>query len=52
MTKKNRYTFLSRKTLKPAKIGSVATRWEARYLKNITGREVVIFDRQLNKVVR
>lgn len=52
MSKTNRYTFLSRKTLKPAKIASAATRDEARFIKNVHNRDVVIFDRQLNKVVR
>ena len=48
----NRFTFLSRKSLKPAKIGSASAREKARAIKNITTRDVVIFDRKLQRVVR
>ena len=48
----NRYTFISKISGKPAKIGSASTREKARAIKNITTRDVVIFDRKLGRVVR
>ena len=48
----NRYTFISKISGKPAKIGSASTRDKARAIKNITTRDVVIFDRKLQRVVR
>jgi len=48
----NRYTFISKISGKPAKIGSASTRDKARAIKNITTRDVVIFDRKLGRVVR
>ena len=48
----NRYTFVSKTSGKPAKIGSASTREKARAIKNITTRDVVIFDRKLGRVVR
>ena len=48
----NRYTFISKVSGKPAKIGSASTRDKARAIKNITTRDVVIFDRKLGRVVR
>lgn len=50
MTK--RYTFLSRTSRKPAKIGTAETREQARLKKAFSGRDVVIFDRKHNRVVR
>ena len=49
---RNRYTFVSKISGKPAKIGSASTREKARAIKNITTRDVVIFDRKLGRVVR
>lgn len=48
----NRYTFLSRKSMKPARIGSAPTREDARRVKRRTDRDVVIFDRINQQVVR
>ena len=48
----NRYTFISKISGKPAKIGSASTREKARAIKNITTRDVVIFDRVKQRVVR
>lgn len=48
----NRYTFISKVSGKPAKIGSASTRDKARAIKNTTTRDVVIFDRKLQRVVR
>ena len=49
---RNRYTFVSKTSGKPAKIGSASTREKARAIKNITTRDVVIFDRVKQRVVR
>ena len=48
----NRYTFISKISGKPAKIGSASTPDKARAIKNSTTRNVVIFDRKLQRVVR
>lgn len=49
---RNRYTFLSRTSRKPAKIGSAETRSLARTIKRTSKRDVVIFDRKLGRVIR
>lgn len=48
----NRYTFISKTSGKPAKIGSADTRELARLKKAFSGRNVVIYDRVKQRVVR
>ena len=48
----NRYVFLSKISGKPAKIKGARTRDEARLRKSIETRDVVIFDRVKQRVVR
>ena len=48
----NRYTFISKISGKPAKIGSASTREKARLRKAFTTRDVVIYDRVKQRVVR
>lgn len=49
---RNRYSFVSKISGKPAKIGSASTRDKARAIKNVTTRDVAIYDRKLGRVVR
>ena len=48
----NRYTFISKTSGKPAKIRGAKTREEARLRKAFTPRDVVIYDRVKQRVVR
>lgn len=50
MTK--RYSFVSKRTGKPAKIRKVHTRAEARFVKNTNARDLLIRDDKTGLIVR